>query len=189
MTPDETPRRYVGRGGRKLEFALRGFAVDPRGAVAADLGSHIGGFVDCLLQHGASRVYAVDTGYGQLAWKLRGDERVVVMERTNALHVKLPEKVDIVTIDAGWTRQRLILPKAMSLAKPGGMVLSLLKPPYEAERGERVRGVVRPEALEGIVRRTLDELGGMGIGVSGCNRSPVGGAGGNPEFFLCVRGL
>ena len=177
---------YVGRGGLKLAFALECFNVDPAGKVAADLGSHIGGFVDCLLRSGAQRVYSVDTGYGQLAWKLRNDERVVVMERVNALHVELPEEVDVVTVDVGWTPQRLILPHALSLVTSPGVVLSLLKPQYEAARGELRKGVAREEALEAIVRRTLDHLEKAGIAIRDCRRSPVRGGGGNAEFFLCV---
>ncbi|MBM4047955.1 MAG: TlyA family rRNA (cytidine-2'-O)-methyltransferase [Planctomycetes bacterium] len=182
---------YVGRGGLKLEFALREFGLDVAGLVAADLGSNIGGFVDCLLQHGAAKVYAVDTSYGTLAWKLRQDPRVVVVERTNALHVKLPEKVDLVTVDIGWTPQRLILPHALSLLKPGrrravagGHVLSLLKPQYEAEPAERHRGVVKPECLDAVVQRTVAQLGESGIRVQRLARSPIAGGGGNVEFFI-----
>ncbi|RME40059.1 MAG: hypothetical protein D6788_04150 [Planctomycetota bacterium] len=108
---------YVSRGGEKLAAALARFRVDPTGWTCADLGSHVGGFVDCLLQHGAARVYAVDTCYGTLAWRLRKDERVVVRERTNALHVTLPEPVDLVTIDVGWTRQEKVLPRAAALLR------------------------------------------------------------------------
>ena len=187
MTFDTLHKRYVGRGGLKLEFALRRFGVPVRGVVAADLGCAVGGFVDCLLQHGSRRVYAVDTGYGQLAWKLRCEDRVVVTERTNALHVELPEAVDLVTVDVAWTRQRLILPKAVSLGKAGAVVLSLLKPQYEAAPDERVRGVVKEEAVERIVRGVVDELAARGVAVARCERSPIRGAGGNPEFFLRVE--
>src|ERR1700690_3710153 len=108
-------RNYVSRAGQKLEHALRSFAIDPTGKICADLGCSTGGFTDCLLQHGASKVYAVDTGYGVLDWKLRKDSRVVVMERVNAMHVQLPELVDVVSIDVAWTRQRRILPSARKL--------------------------------------------------------------------------
>ena len=103
---------FVSRAGLKLEHAMQTFGLDAAGKVCADLGSNTGGFVDCLLRRGAARVYAVDTGYGVLEWKLRNDPRVVVMERTNAMHVVLPEKVQIVTIDVAWTRQQRILPAA-----------------------------------------------------------------------------
>ena len=134
---------YVGRGGDKLEWAINEFSVDIDGLVCCDLGSNVGGFVDCLLQHGASKVYSVDTSYGTLAWTLRNDEKVIVMERTNALHVELPEPVDLITCDVGWTRQEKVLPKALTLLKPTGKILSLLKPQYEASKGrngERAQG-------------------------------------------------
>ena len=150
--------RFVSRGGDKLAAALGHFKVDVAGRVCADLGSHVGGFVDCLLLRGAARVYAVDTCYGTLAWKLRRDSRVVVLERANAMHVSLPEPVDLVTIDVGWTPQIKILPNVERLVRVsgglpapasadrptpstarrvshgGGQVLTLIKPHYEAQR-------------------------------------------------------
>src|SRR2546423_14723359 len=105
---------FVSRAGLKLDHALETFGISVAGKGCADFGSNSGGFVDCLLQRGAAKVYAIDTGYGVLEWKLRNDSRVVVMERTNAIHVKLPEQVQIVTIDVAWTRQRIILPAARS---------------------------------------------------------------------------
>lgn len=155
--------KFVSRGGDKLDFALEHLKIDVAGLVAADLGSNVGGFVDCLLQHGAARVYSVDTSYGTLAWKLRQDKRVVVMERTNALHAELPEKVDLVTIDVAWTKQALVLPHAISLVKPGGRVLSLLKPQYEAADGERVKGIVPLEFSGKIAARVVEELKAKGI--------------------------
>ena len=179
--------KYVTRGGEKLEFALQEFGLDVTGKVAADLGSHAGGFVDCLLQHGAASVYSVDTSYGTFAWKLRQDERVVVMERTNALHVELPEQVDVVTIDVGWTKQGLILPHALGLAKSGGVVLSLLKPQYEAEKNEVERGVVSPETAHVIARRVVESLAAKGICVERRAESPIRGGKGNCEFFLKIN--
>src|SRR3954470_23099800 len=123
---------FVSRAGQKLEHALVKFSIDVSGWVCADLGSNVGGFVDCLLQRGAVKVYAIDTGYGALEWKLRKDPRVVVMERTNAIHVQLPEKVKLVTIDVAWTKQKIILPAAMRLLEPCGDVVTLIKPHYEA---------------------------------------------------------
>src|SRR6186997_2486545 len=119
---------FVSRAGQKLEHALATFGLEVRGSVCADLGSNTGGFVDCLLQRGAVKVYAIDTGYGALEWKLRKDPRVVVMERTNAIHVQLPEKVQLVTIDVAWTKQRIILPAAMRLLEVDGSVVTLIKP-------------------------------------------------------------
>ncbi len=181
-------RPYVSRAGEKLAFALDHFGVDVRGLVCADLGCHAGGFTDCLLQRGAARVYAVDTSYHILDWKLRTDPRVVVMERTNALHVQLPEAVDLVTVDVGWTPQRLIMPHARSLLKPGGMALSLLKPHYEATPHERVRGKVRDENVDEVVARTVEELRAMGCEVSPPVESPlVGAKGKNREFLVLIR--
>src|SRR5262245_61086156 len=123
---------FVSRAGQKLEHALVAFALDVSGKVCADLGCSTGGFTDCLLQRGAARVYAIDTGYGVIDWKLRKDSRVAVMERTNAMHVKLPEPVDLITIDVGWTKQKHILPAAVRLLKSPGQIVTLIKPHYEA---------------------------------------------------------
>ena len=178
---------YVTRSGQKLEAALRDFCVDVEGRVACDLGSHAGGFVDCLLAHGARRVYSVDTSYGTLAWKLRTDERVVVMERENAMHVALPERVDIVTADLGWTRQEKFVPHAVGLLGPGGALISLLKPQYEARPEERSRGVVRPEHLAAILERVMMKLKDMGCPVAKWIKSPLKGGGGNIEYLLLIE--
>src|SRR5215207_8320712 len=117
--------QFVSRAGLKLDHALATFAINVAGKSCADLGSNTGGFVDCLLQRGAAKVYAIDTGYGALEWKLRKDPRVVVMERTNAMHVKLPEQVGVVTIDVAWTKQRHILPAARRMVTDDGDVITL----------------------------------------------------------------
>src|ERR1051325_3928155 len=114
-------KAFVSRAGQKLEHALASFGIDVSGGGCADLGSNVGGFVDCLLQRGAKRVYAIDTGYGVLEWKLRKDARVVVMERTNAMHVKLPEKANLVSIDVAWTKQKNILPAARKMIEDDGI--------------------------------------------------------------------
>src|SRR6184192_3985204 len=114
--------RFVSRAGQKLEHALATFGIEVSGKICADLGCSTGGFTDCLLQHGAAKVYAIDTGYGVLDWKLRTDPRVIVMERTNAMHVTLPQPIEIVTIDVAWTKQRHILPSASRILGPGGAV-------------------------------------------------------------------
>ena len=178
---------YVSRGGRKLEFALRHFEIDPKGAIAADFGSHIGGFVDCLLRFGAERVYSIDTAYGTLAWRLRQDGRVVVMERTNALHVSLPEPVDVVTIDVGWTPQRLIVPRALEAVRPGGTVLSLVKPQYEAHPGQHDRGIVPEARLDDILARVESELAQVGSSVAAWLRLPEPTPKGNPELFALFQ--
>ncbi len=181
---------FVGRGGDKLSWALDTFGVNPEGAVCVDLGSNVGGFVDCLLQRGAVKVYSVDTSYGTLAWTLRNDPRVVVMERTNALHVEIPELADIVTCDVGWTKQEKVIPKALSLLKDGGRLVSLLKPQYEAERDEMEKGKkgrVKEEALANILERVEETIRSTGLPYKPPARAPfLGGKGKNPEFYFTI---
>ena len=179
---------YVSRGGEKLAAALEHFSLDPTGWVCADLGCNVGGFSDCLLQRGAAKVYAVDTGYGQLAWRLRQDDRVVVMERTNALHLTLPEPVSLVAIDVGWTRQHLILPAALRLLQPTGRIVTLIKPHYEAERKLLRKGVLPDEQVEVVVRAVVERLGDTGIRIANTIDSPIRGQGGNREVFALVPG-
>lgn len=180
---DDTSAEYVSRGGLKLARALDHFKIDPANLVCADLGSNVGGFVDCLLKHGASRVYSIDTGRGVLDWSLRHDPRVVVMERTNALDVSLPERVQLVTADVGWTRQHIILPRAMDLLEPGGTIVSLIKPQYEADRPLLRRGVLPDENAWPVVQKTLDRLAALGIVASATVESPIRGDGGNREWL------
>ena len=177
---------YVTRSGLKLEHALTAFHIDPTGMTCADLGSHQGGFVDCLLAHGAARVYSVDTSYGTLAWKLRQDPRVVVMERTNAMHLTLPEPVDLVTIDVGWTPQRHVLPAAAKVLKAQGRIISLVKPQYEATEAEREAGVVPPENLEPVLARVRMDVAAAGLALVGETKSPLKGGGGNEEFLFLL---
>jgi len=183
---DENERKYVTRAGLKLEHALGAFGINPTGWICADLGSHQGGFVDCLLQHGAAKVYSVDTAYGTLAWKLRKDPRVVAMERTNAMHVTLPEPVDLVTIDVGWTQQRHVLPAAAKLLKPGAPILSLVKPQYEAGEEERKDGVVPEQNLEPVLARVRMHIDAAGLAIRGEVRSPILGGGGNVEYLFLL---
>jgi 23S rRNA (cytidine1920-2'-O)/16S rRNA (cytidine1409-2'-O)-methyltransferase len=179
--------RYVGRGGEKLKFAIVRLRLDVRGMVGADFGCSIGGFTDCLLQEGVARVYAVDTGYGMLAWKLRQDERVVVMERTNAMHVELPQRVGVLTVDVGWTRQCHILPNALAQCAPDGIVLSLFKPQYEAPPQLVRRGRIREDAFDVVLAGTLAELAEMGVAVSEVVRLPQVRKRKNPEAILYIR--
>ena len=178
--------KFTSRAGEKLDFALAHFKIDVHDLVCADLGSDRGGFVDCLLRRGAKKVYAVERGYGLLDWKLRNDPRVVALERTNALHVKLPEPVDFISIDVGWTPQKMIIPKALELVKPQGRMVSLLKPQYEVEkkflREGKVLAEKLPEVISGV-KRTLSALPLCRI--IGCVESPlVGKSGGNVEYLL-----
>jgi len=180
---------YVGRGGIKLEKALQEFKVSVQGKVALDVGASTGGFTDCLLQHGAQRVYAVDVGYGQLAWKLRQDPRVVVLERTNVRHVTpqtFGEKMQLAVIDLSFISLTKVLPGIRDLLEPGAEVLALVKPQFEVGKGEvGKRGVVRsPEKHRQVLnnlRRFAEELG---FKVKGVIPSPIKGAKGNVEFFM-----
>lgn len=179
---------YVSRGGLKLAAALDAFALNPAGLTCADFGANVGGFTDCLLQRGAARIYALDTGYGDLAWKLRKDPRVVVMERTNALYADCPEPVDLVVADMAWTPQAKLLPAAARWLKPGGQIVSLLKPHYEAEKltGRKPHKPLSDEeslAVCGQVRALLEQ---SGFRVAGLIPSPLRGKGGNAEYLLLV---
>ncbi len=187
----EAPR-YVSRGGLKLEAALDAFAYDPGGAVAADFGASTGGFTDCLLQRGAARVYAVDVGYGQLDAKLRGDPRVVVMERTNARHLKegdLPEPMDLVVVDASFIGLEKLLPAAGRVLREGGAVIALVKPQFQVGKGRVGKGGVvrdpalRAEAVQTVVRAAAE----MGFEELGRCESPVPGPKGNVETFVWFR--
>jgi len=185
MAPDEN--KYVTRAGVKLEHALETFGLDVTGRVCADLGSHQGGFVDCLLAHGAAKVYSVDTSYGTLAWKLRKDPRVVVLERTNAMHLELPETVDVVTIDVAWTRQRYVLPAAARALGPEGRIISLVKPQYEALEEEREAGVVPEANQETVLGRVRADAAAAGLAILGEARSPIKGGGGNVEHLFLMK--
>ena len=187
VTLEERPR-FVGRGGQKLEAAVARFGLDEdlRGAVVADVGASTGGFTDCLLQHGARRVYAIDVGYGQLDWRLRNDERVVVMERTNARYLKeLPEAVSLVTIDVSFISLRLILPPVLGWLAPGGQVVALIKPQFEAGRRHVQKGgVVRDPAVHrAVLTRILNAAASLGLVLRGIIPSPLRGPAGNVEFL------
>lgn len=185
--PDEL--KYVSRGGLKLEKALETFALDPAGQVALDVGASTGGFTDCLLRHGARRVYALDVGRGQLAWKLRNDPRVVVMESTNIRHVtSLPQPVQCAVIDVSFISLRLVLPPLAPLLTTGAWVVALVKPQFEAGKAEvdRGEGVIRDPAVH---ERILAELQAWipehtPFTVRGLTDSPIYGRDGNREFLL-----
>lgn len=178
---------FVSRAGQKLEHALANFAIDVAGRVCADLGCNTGGFVDCLLQRGAAKVYAIDTGYGALEWKLRKDPRVVVMERTNAMHVELPEPVSFISIDVAWTKQRHILPAALRLLAKGGDIVSLIKPHYEAPPGLLRKGILPEENLPAVVTATQADIVAAGLGLIQLIPSPIKGAKGNNELLAWLK--
>ena len=180
-------KRFVSRGGQKLDHALDAFGLDPAGRVCADLGCSTGGFVDCLLQRGAAKVYAIDTGYGVLDYKLRNDSRVFVMERVNAMHAELPEPAWMITIDVAWTRQRHILPTAARLLAPGGCVVTLIKPHYEADKNLLRRGRLPPEQIPAVFQTVADDIAAAGFSILAVARSPITGTGGNVELLAWLR--
>lgn len=182
------PTKYVSRAGEKLEFALGQFKIDATGKIVADFGASTGGFTDCLLQAGAKKVYSVDTAYGELAWKLRQDPRVIVMERTNAMHVSLPEKMDLVTIDTGWSRQEKVIPNALNNLKDDGIIVSLIKPHYEFSgyKGQ----VLDEDELKKILEDVRGKIESLGGKVVNKVESPiVGKREGNREWlFIIIKG-
>jgi 23S rRNA (cytidine1920-2'-O)/16S rRNA (cytidine1409-2'-O)-methyltransferase len=185
----------------KLAHALHEFGIDVRGLACADLGASTGGFTDCLLRHGAAKVFAIDTAYGELAWKLRQDPRVVVIERSNALHVTPPQSVDLVVADLGWTKQALLIPAALkwlggpplrggSSGQPGrGRIISLIKPHYEAgDRGGR-GGVLSEDEAQRVLDRVVADLPRLAVEVLGITKSPVLGGSkgkGNVEWLALL---
>ena len=170
-----------------MHTALQAFALDITSYVCADFGSHVGGFVDCLLQHGAAKVYAVEPGYGVLDYRLRQDERVVVCERTNALRFTCPEPCDLVTIDVGWTPQRLILPAARRALKPEGAVITLVKPHYEAPKQWLRGGVLRTGRLDEVLATCRADVVELGWEIRQEIESPLPGHGGNVEWLWLLR--
>ncbi len=178
--------QFVSRGGTKLQSALDNFKINPENKICLDVGSSTGGFVDCLLQNGAQKVYSVDTSYGELAWKLRNNPKVIVMERTNILHLdSLPEKIDLVTIDAGWTKLELILPKIVPLLKPNFQIIALLKPHYQVEdKSILKKGVVPQELVEEIKNKVTKNIKSLGFKIQKVIKSPILGTGGNLEYLV-----
>jgi 23S rRNA (cytidine1920-2'-O)/16S rRNA (cytidine1409-2'-O)-methyltransferase len=183
--------RYASRGGLKLEAALDAFEIDVRGLDCADFGCSTGGFTDCLLERGAARVIAIDTGYGVLDYRLRVDDRVEVRERTNALHADAPAGgVDLVVADMSWTPQRLVVPAALAWLRAGGRLVTLIKPHYEAkgepEEAALDRGVLPEAEADAVARRVAERIGAAGL-----VRSPILGgkkkSRGNVEFLALVE--
>jgi 23S rRNA (cytidine1920-2'-O)/16S rRNA (cytidine1409-2'-O)-methyltransferase len=178
--------RYVSRGGFKLEHALDRFGVHVADRTVMDVGASTGGFTDCLLQKGARKVYAIDVGYGELAWRLRQDSRVVVLERTNVRYLdSLPELMDLATVDVSFISLRLVLPPVVDLLGVDGEIVALIKPQFEAAR-ERVAkgGVVRDPAVHrAVLEEVVGEAVGKGLRLRGLIHSPLRGPAGNVEFF------
>lgn len=179
--------KFVSRGGEKLQSAIVHFQLSIVNLTVLDVGCSTGGFVDCLLQNGAQKVYALDTAYGELAWKLRNDPRVVVMERTNILYVKsFPELVDMITIDAGWTKLELILPIIKNFLKPQGQIIALLKPHYEASKKDLIKGVLPAELAEQVKDKVLEKIVNFQLSIVDCIESPILGGAGNKEYLLLI---
>lgn len=184
--------RYVSRGAGKLEPALDAHAADLTGRVALDVGASTGGFTDLMLQRGATRVYAVDVGTGQLHWKLRQDPRVICLEQTNARYLDathIPEKVDVITSDVSFISVTLILPAAAAFLQPGGLAFLLVKPQFEAARHEVKKGVVRDEAVRGRVVDTVRAFAARQLGWTclDVHASPLLGPKGNQEYVAVFR--
>jgi len=185
-------RKYVGRGALKLQSALDYFCIDLQGKTALDIGASTGGFTDCMLQRGAEKVYAVDVGYGQLDWKLRNDPRVIVLEKINARFLTrehVPELIDICVIDVSFISLTLILPNAVALLKPDGMILALIKPQFELQRSEVGKGgIVRdPRLHQKAQDKIVAFVNDLGQVVAGIAPAAIKGADGNQEFFACIR--
>jgi 23S rRNA (cytidine1920-2'-O)/16S rRNA (cytidine1409-2'-O)-methyltransferase len=193
----DTPERFVSRGGHKLEHAVQFFQLQVSGKTAIDLGASTGGFTDCLLQAGAARVYAVDVGYGQLAWKLRQDPRVVVMEKTNARDLtpaRFPEPfpgADLVVIDCSFISLKKILPAAVALLRIAGQLVALVKPQFEAGKAEADRGagVIRDPAIHQRILLDLEQFVRQSPGMHwrGITESPLLGPAGNKEFLALIE--
>lgn len=185
-------RRFVGRGGLKLEGALDHFHVDLAEKVCLDIGASTGGFTDCLLQRGAKKVYAIDVGRDQLAWKIRKDPRVIVAEKVNARSLgreHVPEDVDLAVVDVSFISLELILPRAFEFLRPNALLLALIKPQFELQRDDVGRGgIVREAALhEKAQRKIAGAIASLGHEVVDLVPSTITGADGNQEFFICAR--
>lgn len=196
-----TPDRYVGRGGHKLEGALTHFGVSPAGLTCLDIGASTGGFTDCLLQHGAEKVWAIDVGHSQLDWRIRTDPRVVVREKLNARFLTaadVPDAIALIVADVSFISLRLILPPALELLTAGGVIIPLIKPQFELRREEVGRGgIVKDPALHiAVVERMQDfvskmpaSASGLRLSWCGCIESPILGGEGNKEYLSCLRAV
>jgi 23S rRNA (cytidine1920-2'-O)/16S rRNA (cytidine1409-2'-O)-methyltransferase len=183
---------YVSRGGEKIEGALKAFSIDPNGLIVMDVGASTGGFTDCILQKGAKKVYAVDVGYGQLAWRLQKDPRVVNLERRNIRYLQkeeVQEEIDLILIDTSFISVEKFLPHLLGFLKKRGAILSLIKPQFEVGKGEVGKGgVVRDQALhEKVIHKISNVSRGLGLKVLGVTESPLLGHKGNREFFIYLK--
>lgn len=183
---------YVSRGGLKLEAAIAHFGIRLDGLTAMDIGSATGGFTDCMLKKGIKKVYCIDVGYGQMAWQLRRDPRVVLFEKTNIRYLereRIPEKIDFITIDVSFISLKKVLPKTIEFLKEGGYILALIKPQFEVGKGEVGKGgVVRDEGKRTLVVEDIKRFSErIGLTVYGIFQSPIKGPKGNIEYFIFLR--
>ena len=184
-------QKYVSRGGFKLEKAIDEFAIDLSGKICMDVGASTGGFTDCMLQNGAAKVYSVDVGYGQLDWKLRNDERVVNLEKTNARYLNeetVIEKVDFVSIDVSFISLEIIVPSILGLISEDGLIMALIKPQFEAGR-EKVgkNGVVRDKAVhKQVLQKLVEKFKNLDLGILNLSYSPIKGPKGNIEYLILL---
>lgn len=184
--------KYVSRGGLKLEKAIDSFGIDLAGFVCADVGASTGGFTDCMLQNGAVKVYSIDVGYGQLAWKLRSDDRVVNIERTNVRYLDMEvfeEDVDFSSIDVSFISLKLVLPVVHSFLREGGTCVALIKPQFEAQREDvGKKGVIKDKAVHiKVIDKCLNIARELGFGILGLDYSPIKGPEGNIEFLMYIK--
>ena len=183
---------YVSRGGLKLEHAIKFFNIEVKGKIAMDVGASTGGFTDCLIQHDANKIYAIDVGYGQFHWILRTDERIILLERTNIRHIEndfIFDEIDIATIDVSFISLLKVIPKVLEFLKPSGEIVALIKPQFEAGRKDVGKGgVIRSEKKQlEIVEKIKSESEKMGLEVIGTTKSPLKGPKGNVEYFIYLK--
>jgi 23S rRNA (cytidine1920-2'-O)/16S rRNA (cytidine1409-2'-O)-methyltransferase len=191
ITVKDEDEAYVSRGGFKLEGALRELHMDVQGLTCLDVGASTGGFTDCLLKHGARRVYAVDVGYGQLAWSLRRDPRVIVIERTNIRYMtadRIPEKIDLATIDTSFISLKIVVPQVRGFMHPDGRILALIKPQFEVGKGKVGKGGVVKDAGQRaeVIRELTDFFTEQGFACGPVVPSPILGPKGNQEFIILL---
>lgn len=186
-----TPLPFVSRGGLKLDKSIKSFNIDLQNLICADIGASTGGFTDCMLQSGAQKVYSIDVGYGQLAWKLRNDDRVVNMERTNIRYLDktLVENISFISIDVSFISLRLVLPVAYEILNDGGHVVALIKPQFEAGREEvGKKGVVRDITIhKKVIKNAVQNAFGIGFSVINIDYSPIKGPEGNIEYLMYLK--
>jgi len=184
-------KKYVSRGGLKLEFAIDQFGIDPKDLIVGDIGASTGGFTDCLLKRGVKRVYAVDVGYGQFDYSLRNDKRVILLERINARYLtqkEIPEQLDLVVMDVSFISIVKILPALIPLMKEESSIISLIKPQFEGKREYLKKGIVKDKEIhKEILFNLIDDISRIGLCVTNATYSPVKGGKGNIEFFFLIK--